>query len=171
MIQDFDWETITEYWYREFKCGLKFEKFSCCYKCHMPLQICRSGSTSLSYCSGRHKDILLPLLLFLFKSPSEYQCLAQHIELENMANTASLKRWASRKAQWNGLECSNLWVRVIDKTPAFMLAEKRGSDQSRSLLDYLIRACLTYLNRVCLRHLCSQPPKNSASFQQHISPV
>ena len=48
-----------------------------------------------------------------------------------------------------------------------LVAEERGLDLSRSLLDYLIRACLTYLNQVGTRHLCSE--KNFASFQQYTS--
>ena len=106
-------ETITEYVYREFKRGLQFERFSCCYRCLMPLQICRPGSTRVTDCSGRFKEILLPLLLFLFKSPSEHPRLAQHIGLENMADPTSLKRWASRKVRWNCLQCSNLWLLFV----------------------------------------------------------
>ena len=106
--------TITVFSYTNFKRSLKFDNYSCCFLCLMPLEICQGrGSARLKACSGRYKDILLPLLLFLFNSPSERDHLAQHIGLENMVDEASLKRWARPKVRWNGLECSNIWLLFV----------------------------------------------------------
>jgi hypothetical protein len=107
------YETITIPFYQEFKRSLRFDNFSCCYKCLLPLKICRPESTKVGDCSGLFKDILLPLLLYLFKCPSQSDRLAKHIGPENMMDSDSLKRWAKPKMLWNGLECSNIWLLFV----------------------------------------------------------
>jgi superfamily II DNA helicase RecQ len=99
--------------YRTLKSGLKFAPYSCCFLCLMPYNICRRGCSSARQCSGQYKDILLPLLFFLFKSETHHPSLARHIGPDNMRDVASLQRWAKPKVRWNGLECTNIWVLFV----------------------------------------------------------
>ncbi|RPA97187.1 hypothetical protein L873DRAFT_1920931 [Choiromyces venosus 120613-1] len=72
-------EAVTLADFQDFKKNFKFESYSCCFMCLIPYKMCRAESNNLQRCGGRYKDILLPLLAFLFKSPNHQDRLGQYI--------------------------------------------------------------------------------------------